>query len=62
MMKDELTRKQEEIYRQLTSEGLTVAQIAQKRGISKQAVYVQLRVLIKKGWLRKEYNANYRPL
>ena len=59
MMKDDLTTKQKEILTLLTDKGHSVQQIAQQRGVSKQAVYAQLRTIIKKGWLRKAYSANY---
>lgn len=57
--RDVLTKKQEIILRLLVDDGLSVRQIAQERGISQQAVYAQLRTIIKKGWLRKAYSANY---
>lgn len=59
MVKQELTRRQREIYGQLIDQGLSVVRIAQNRGVSKQAVYAQLRIMVAKGWLRKEYSANY---
>ena len=59
MVKEELSTKQEQILKQLTEDGLSVRQIAQARNVSQQAVYAQLRTLIRKGWLRKEYSANY---
>ena len=58
-MKEELTAKQREILILLTDKGQTVRQIAQERNVSLQAVYSQLRTIIKKGWLRKAYSANY---
>ena len=59
MVKRELTDKQHEILKQLTDGQQSVRQIAQKRNVSQQAIYAQLRTIIKKGWLRKEYSANY---
>ena len=59
VVKEELTKKQEIILKQLTEEKLNIKQIAQERGVSRQAVYAQHRILVRKGWLRKEYSANY---
>ena len=62
MVKEELTAKQQAILEQLTDKQRSVKQIAQERNVSQQAIYAQLRTIIKKGWLRKEYRANYERL
>ncbi|RLA46948.1 MAG: hypothetical protein DRR04_05385 [Gammaproteobacteria bacterium] len=59
MVKEDLTLKQREILTQLTDKAQSVRQIAHTCNVSQQAVYAQLRTIIKKGWLRKEYRANY---
>ena len=62
MVKEELTPKQKDIYLYLTKDSSTIKEIAFKRGVSQQAIYAQVRVLVKKGWLRKAYKANYEGL
>ena len=59
VVKVDLTAKQREILKQITDEAHSVKQIAEERGVSQQAIYAQLRIIIKKGWLRKAYSANY---
>lgn len=58
-MKKPLTKVQEKIFSDLIDKKLTVREIAEARNVSLQAVYSQLKLMVKKGWLKKEYSANY---
>ena len=62
LVKEVLTPIQKQILDSLVKDGLTIKEIAVKRGVSQQAIYAQVRLLVKKGWLRKAYRANYEGL
>lgn len=59
-VKKHITTAQKSILEELTTKARTVKQIAKKRRVSQQAIYAQLKIMVRKGWLKKDYTPNYR--